>query len=57
MLTPATDLADLLLTLFALGPPRLRPGIVRPRPTYLPHPHRRLPRVRGVVRVHREWRL
>jgi hypothetical protein len=34
-------------------PPRGREGILRPRPPYLPHPRRRLPRVRGVVRVRR----
>ena len=53
--TPADDLADLLAAVMAYRPqPRAWP---RPRPPYLPHPRRRLPRLRGVVRVHREWRL
>jgi hypothetical protein len=47
----------LLLALFKPGPPRFRSGIVRPRPAWLPHPHRKLPRLRVVVRVYREWRL
>jgi hypothetical protein len=33
------------------SPPRGRAGILRPRPSYLHHPRRRLPRLRGVVRV------
>jgi hypothetical protein len=51
MPTPATDaeLAQLLAAVLAYRPqPRAWP---RPRPPYLPHPRRRLPRVRGVVRV------
>jgi hypothetical protein len=52
MPTPATDaeLAQLLAAVLAYRPqPRAWP---RPRPPYLPHPRRRLPRVRGVMRVH-----
>jgi hypothetical protein len=49
MPTPADDLAQLLTAVLAYRPQhRAWP---RPRPPYLPHPHRRLPRVRGVVRV------
>jgi hypothetical protein len=49
MPTPADDLAQLLAALLAYRPqPRAWP---RPRPAYLPHPRRRLPRVRGVLRV------
>jgi len=51
MATDARQLAALLDAVFAQGPARHRPGILRPRPAYLPHPRRRLPRVRGVVRV------
>jgi hypothetical protein len=41
--------AQLLAAVLAYRPqPRAWP---RPRPAYLPHPRRRLPRVRGVVRV------
>ena len=40
--------------LSAWGNPAAAPP---PRPAYLSHPRRRLARVRGVVRVHREWRL
>ena len=48
MPTPADELAQLLAALLAYRPqPRAWP---RPRPPYLPHPRRRLPRVRGVVR-------
>jgi hypothetical protein len=50
MPTPATDaeLAQLWAVLLAYRrQPRAWP---RPRPPYLPHPRRRLPRVRGVVR-------
>ena len=49
MPTPADDLAQLLAAVLAYRPqPRAWP---RPRPPWLPHPRRRLPRVRGVVRV------
>jgi len=49
MPTPADPLAQLLAAVWAYRPqPRAWP---RPRPPYLPHPRRRLPRVRGVVRV------
>jgi|688.fasta_scaffold33146_7 hypothetical protein len=46
-LTPA-QLARLAAVIF--GPAPLREGIPRPRPPYLPHPRRRLPRLREVVR-------
>jgi hypothetical protein len=43
------ELAQLLAAVLAHRPqPRAWP---RPRPPYLPHPRRRLPRLRGVVRV------
>jgi hypothetical protein len=32
-----------------------RSGIVRPRPAWLRHPHRKLPRLRGVVRCSKVW--
>jgi hypothetical protein len=49
MPTPADPLAQLLAAVLAYRPqPRAWP---RPRPAYLPHPRRRLPRVRGVVWV------
>ncbi len=49
MPTPADDLAQLLAAVLAYRPqPRAWP---RPRPPYLPHPRRQLPRLRGVVRV------
>lgn len=49
MPTPADDLAQLLAAVLAYRPqPWAWP---RPRPAYLPHPRRRLPRLRGVVRV------
>jgi hypothetical protein len=49
MPTPADPLAQLLAAVLAYRPqPWAWP---RPRPPYLPHPRRRLPRVRGVVRV------
>jgi hypothetical protein len=45
MPTPADDLAQLLAAVLAHRPqPRAWP---RPRPPYLPHPRRRLPRIRG----------
>ena len=51
MPTPANDLAQLLAAVLTHHPqPRAWP---RPRPAYLPHPRRRLPRVRGVVRARR----
>ena len=46
-LTPA-DWVEIFRVVFTT--PRARPGILRPRPPYLPHPWRRLPRLRGVVR-------
>ena len=49
MPTPADDLADLLAALLAYRPQAS--AWPRPRPPYLPHPRRRLPRVRGVVRA------
>ena len=49
MPTPADDLAQLLAAVLAY---RSQPWTwPRPRPAYLPHPLRRLPRLRGVVRV------
>ncbi|MFN7630036.1 MAG: hypothetical protein ACK55B_11540 [Cyanobacteriota bacterium] len=48
MPTPADELAQLLAAVMAYRP-QLR-AWPRPRPPYLPHPRRRLPRVRGVVR-------
>ena len=49
MPTPADELAQLLAAVRAYCPqPRAWP---RPRPPYLPHPRRRLPRLLGVVRV------
>lgn len=53
MPTPADDLAAVLLALLAQGPAAGRPGILRPRPPWLPHPRRRLPRLLGVVRARR----
>jgi hypothetical protein len=50
MTTPAADLAAVVLAHIAQDPPR-RVGILRPRPPWLPHPRRRLPRLRGVVRA------
>ena len=47
MATDARQLAALLLAVFAQCPAHIRPGILRPRPAYLPHPRRRLPRLRG----------
>ena len=48
MPTPADDLAQLLAAVLVYHPQP--PAWPRPRPTYLPQPRRRLPRVRGVVR-------
>jgi hypothetical protein len=49
MPTPADDLAQLLAAVLAYRPqPWAWP---RPRPAYLPHRHRRLPRAQGVVRL------
>ena len=46
---PADPLAQPLAAVLAYRPqPRAWP---RPRPPYLPHPRRQLPRLRGVVRV------
>ena len=42
-------LGPLLAALLAPDPSK-RPVMLRPRPPYLPHPCRRLPRLRGVVR-------
>ena len=47
MFTPAADLADLLLALFELGPPRFRPDIVRPRPAVCPTLAAACPACRG----------
>ena len=55
MPTPADDLAQLLGAVLAYRPqPRAWP---RPRPPYLPHPRRRLPRIRGVLRCSNAWGL
>ena len=49
MPTPADPLADLLAALLAHRPqPWAWP---RPRPSFLPHPRRRLPSLRVVARV------
>ena len=49
MPTPADDPAQLLAAVLAY---RRQPWAwPRPRPPYLPHPRRRLVRLRGVVRV------
>ena len=49
MPTPADDLAQLLGAVLAYRPqPRAWP---RPRPPHLPHPRRRLPRIRGGAAV------
>ena len=48
-------LGPLLAALLAPDPSK-RPVMLRPRPPYLPHPCRRLPRLRGVVRYSKgEW--
>jgi hypothetical protein len=50
---PAYDLAQLLAAVLAYRPqPWAWP---RPRPPYLPHPRRRPPRLRGVVRGSKSW--
>ena len=49
MPTLADYLADLLALVFAPEPPK-RPMMLRPRPPYLPHPCRKLRRLRGVIR-------
>lgn len=49
---PADPLAQLLAAVLAYRP---SPGPERSRPSYLPHPRRRLPRVRGVVRCSKAW--
>jgi hypothetical protein len=58
MTTPADDLADMLEAVLAFrSQPWAKP---RPRPPYLPHPRRRLTRLRGVVRCSKSsdpWRL
>ena len=55
MPTPADDLAQLLGAVLAYRPqPRAWP---RPRPPYLPHPRRRLPRIRGGLRCSKVWGL
>ena len=49
----ALDNAQLLAAVLAYRPqPWAWP---RPRPPYLPHPRRRLPRVLGVVRARIRW--
>lgn len=41
-----------LITLLGfINGPRRKQQILRPRPCYLPHPWRRLPRVRGVLKI------
>ena len=42
--------AELITLLAVINGPRRRPQILRPRPFYLPHPQRLLPRVQGVIR-------
>ena len=53
MPTHADPLAQLLAALLAYHP-QPRPWL-RPRPPYLPHPRRRLPRLRGLVRSAKAW--
>jgi hypothetical protein len=54
MFNEADVLADLLAAVMAYRPhPWAWP---RPRPPYLPHPQRRLSRLRGVVRSSRSWK-
>jgi hypothetical protein len=55
--TPATDAELAALVLAYLSLPPDRSGILRPRPPYLPHPRRRLPRVPGVLRCSTPWGL
>jgi hypothetical protein len=60
MPTPSLDAELAALVLEVLKDPaayRRFIGRLRPKLVGRPHPRRRLPRVRGVVRVHREWRL
>lgn len=53
--TTADPLGDLLAAVLAHHPqPWAWP---RTRPPYLPHPRRKLPRLRGVVFLRREWRM
>jgi hypothetical protein len=54
-MTAWTD-AQLTMLLAVIKGPRRRPETLRPRPSYLPHPQRSLPRVQGVIRV-RRWAL
>jgi hypothetical protein len=55
---PSDELLDAVMRACAAPPDRS--GILRPRPAYLPHPHRKLPRLRGVLRCSKArspWRL
>ncbi len=53
MPTPADDLAQLMAAVLAY---RTQPWAwPRPRPAYQPHPRRRPPRLRGVVRGSKYW--
>jgi hypothetical protein len=47
---PGPDALGPLLAALLAPDPSKRPVMLRPRPPYLPHPCRRLPRLRGVVR-------
>ena len=47
---------QITVLLALINGPRRRVSILRPRPTYLPHPCRRLPRVQGVVKLS-NWAL
>ena len=49
-MAPWTE-AQLTKMLAVIDGPRRRLQILRPRPWYLPHPQRRLPRVEGVLRI------